>query len=48
MPGSLIPSPPKLSETPEGKRIEIEHYRRADDEARVPVHPDRRLEYDLE
>lgn len=48
MPGSLFPYLPELWETPEGKRIEIKHYRRAHDGARVLVHLDRRLEYDLE
>lgn len=48
MPGSLFPYLPELWETPEGKRIETKHYRRAHDGARVLVHPDRRLGYDLE
>lgn len=47
MPGSLFPYLPELWETPEGKRIEIKHYRRAHHEARALVPPDRRFEYVL-
>lgn len=46
--GSMFPCPPDLWQTPEGKRIWIEHYRRGHDEARFLVPPDRRLEYSVE
>lgn len=46
--GSLFPCPPDLWQTPEGKRIWIEHYRRGHDEARALVPPDRRLEYSVQ
>ena len=46
--GCFSNCPPELWHKPEGKRMWIEQYRRAHDEARALVPPDRRLEYSVE